>query len=179
MRSLKTLRSRPGFGLLVLLLAAWGPLAAQPSPDSSRIPALGRPAVDSTETVEGGALALRPAPVFASLERAWVVGNADSVLEHFGKRKVYISLPDGGPDGGLFSRAQSYFILKGFFDTTRTEEFSFISIRQLESPTGTAVGQAERTFRRRDSSRLLQDRLFVSLVQEDDRWVVAEIKSVR
>jgi hypothetical protein len=108
-----------------------------------------------------------------------MVGNADSVLEHFGKRKVYISLPDGGPDGGLFSRAQSYFILKGFFDATRTEEFSFVSICQREDSPGTAVGRAERTFRKRDSSHLFQDRLFVSLVQEDDHWVVAEIKSVR
>ena len=122
---------------------------------------------------------LRAAPVFASIERAWVIGNADSVLEHFGSRKVSISLPDGGPSGGTYSRAQSYFILKGLFDATRTEEFSFVSIRQGVEPPATAIGRAERTFRRRDSSQMLQDRIFVSLVQEDERWVVAEIKSIR
>ena len=85
----------------------------------------------------------------------------------------------GGPEGGLYSRAQSYFILKDFFDVTRTEEFSFVSIHEPDDQPHTAIGRAERTFRRRDSSRLLQDRIFVSLVQESDRWVVAEIKSLR
>jgi hypothetical protein len=169
----------PRLCLAALLALAWGGVSAQQSPDSARAlaPSSVPPAPDESSATQEARVF--PAPVFASFERAWMVGNADSVLEHFGKRKVYISLPDGGPDGGLFSRAQSYFILKGFFDATRTEEFSFVSIRQLEDPPGTAVGRAERTFRKRDSSRLLQDRLFVSLVHENDHWVVAEIKSVR
>jgi hypothetical protein len=181
MRSKTALRPLPALGLVALVACLGSQVPAQTSPDSSRVPGRGNSAAlfAAAETLGVESTGVRSAPIFASLERAWVVGNADSVLEHFGKRKVYISLPDGGPDGGLFSRAQSYFILKGFFDTTRTEEFSFVSIRQLEDPPGTAVGRAERTFRKRDSSRLLQDRLFVSLVQEDDHWVVAEIKSVR
>lgn len=122
---------------------------------------------------------LRPAEVFASIERAWMMGNAEAVVEQFGKRKVLISLPDGGPENGVYSRAQSFFILKDFFDVTHTEEFSFVSIHQPPDQPHTAIGRAERTFRRRDSSRLLQDRIFVSLVQENDRWVVAEIKSIR
>lgn len=117
--------------------------------------------------------------VFASLERAWVIGNVDSVVGHFGKRKVHLSLPDGGPQDGVYSRNQSYFIFKDLFDGTRTEGFSFVAIRRAEDQPGTAIGRAERTFRRRGSSRLVQDRIFVSLVQEDARWVVAEIKSVR
>ena len=121
----------------------------------------------------------RPADVFASIERAWVVGSADAVVAQFGKRKVTISLPDGGPSGGLFSRAQSFFILKDYFAATRTEEFSFVSIRQPEEQPDNAIGMAERNFRRRDSSRTLSDRIFVSLVREDQRWVVSEIKSVR
>jgi len=120
-----------------------------------------------------------PADVFASIERAWVVGSADAVVAQFGKRKVYLSLPDGGPSGGHFSRAQSYFILKDLFAATRTEEFSFVSIRQPEEQPDNAIGLAERSFRRRDSSRALTDRIFVSLVREEHRWVVAEIKSVR
>jgi hypothetical protein len=144
------------------------PLAAQDS-----LPATPPPTPDSALA------AARPTPVFASLERAWVTGNVDSLLGHFGKRKVFLSLPDGGPNAGLYSRNQSYFILKGLFDETSTEEFSFVSIRQADDQQGTAIGRAERTFRRRDSSRLVQDRIFVSLVQEDARWVVAEIQSVR
>jgi hypothetical protein len=122
---------------------------------------------------------LRPTPVFASIERAWVVGSADSVLAHVGARKVFISLPDGGPPGGTYSRAQSYFIFKQMFDATRTEEFSFVSIRQPGEQPETAIGRAERTFRLRDSSRLQQDHIFISLQQEGDRWVIAEIKSLR
>lgn len=164
-------------GVLFLASASTASRAGQ-APDSARAPAAPE-SLPGAAALPASTAGLRPAPVFASLERAWVVGNADSLLEHFGKRKVYISLPDGGPEGGLYSRAQSYFILKELFDATWTEEFSFVSIRQLEDPPGTAVGRAERVFRRRDSSRLLQDRLFFSLVQENDHWVVAEIKSVR
>jgi hypothetical protein len=160
------LRLGPLRGRIVALAAAVllsGPLLAQDRasenpPDSAAAPAT---------------------PVFASLERAWVIGNVDSVLGHFGKRKVFLSLPEGGPAGGLYSRNQSYFIFKDLFGATRTEEFSFVSIHQGEEQPGTAIGRAERTFRRRDSSKLVQDRIFVSLVQEDARWVVAEIKSVR
>jgi hypothetical protein len=107
------------------------------------------------------------------------VGSADSVLAHVGKSKVFISLPDAGPRGGTFSRAQSYFIFKQMFDATRTEEFSFVSIRQPGEQPETAIGRAERTFRLRDSSRLQQDHIFISLQQEGDRWVIAEIKSLR
>ena len=120
---------------------------------------------------------LRPAPVFASIERAWMIGSADSVMAHVGDRKVYISLPDGGPAGGTYSRAQSYFIIKQMFDATRTEEFSFVSIDQRDTGAEAAFGRAERTFRLRDSSRLQQDRIFISLLQEGERWVIAEIKS--
>lgn len=122
---------------------------------------------------------LRPALVFASIERAWMIGNADSVVEHVGKRKVLISLPEGGPEPGTYSRAQSYFIFKEMFDATRTEMFSFVSIREAEEKPHTAVGRAERTFRLRDSSRLQTDRIFVSLVQENTHWVIAEIKAIR
>jgi len=147
--------------LLALLLVGGNALRAEDSPR------------DST------ADDLRPATVFASIERAWVMGDAEAVVQQFGKRKVSISLPDGGPEDGTYSRAQSFFILKDFFDVTHTEEFSFVSIHQPEDQPHTAIGRAERTFRRRDSSKLLQDRIFVSLVQENDRWVVAEIKSIR
>jgi hypothetical protein len=148
----------------ILVGLAAGPASTQPA--ATPVPA------DSA--VSG----LRPAPVFASIERAWVIGNVDSVLGHFGSRKVAISLP-GGPQDGTFSRAQSYFILKDLFDATRTEEFSFVSIRQPEGQPHTALGSAERLFRRKDSSRLLQDRIFVLLALEEGRWVVVEIKSVR
>ena len=143
--------------LCLLLLFATATFAEEPAPPDS----------------------LRPALVFASIERAWVTGDAAAVVQQFGKRKVFISLPDGGPQGGHFSRDQSFFILKDFFDATRTEEFSFTTIRQAEEQSNTAIGLATRTFRKRDSSRVLQDRLFVSLVLEESRWVVSEIKSVR
>ena len=88
-------------------------------------------------------------------------------------------MPEDGPEPGAYSRAQSYFIFKDMFDATRTEMFSFVSIREGDDTPHTAVGRAERTFRLRDSSRTQTDRIFVSLVQEKDRWVIAEIKSIR
>lgn len=158
------------------LAAAWTVcvLVAIATSTSTSTGAQPEPGTDPAATQERR---LRPAPVFASIERAWMIGSADSVLAHVGDRKVYISLPDGGPAGGTFSRAQSYFIFKQMFDATRTEEFSFVSIGQPEGTDAEALGRAERTFRLRDSSRLQQDRIFISLQQEGDRWIIAEIKS--
>ena len=118
-------------------------------------------------------------PVFSSFEKAWAKGDARALVQTFGRRKVFISLPDGGPEGGLFSRDQSYYILKDLFGTARTEEFSFVTIHGPEAEHSTAFGLAKRVFRPRDAGSALRDRVFVSLVLEGDRWVVSEIKSVR
>ena len=120
-----------------------------------------------------------PAPVFTTIEKAWNAGDAGALVQNFGRRKVYISLPDGGPTGGQFSRDQSYYILKNLFDASRTEEFTFVTIREPEEQRRTAFGLARRVFRQRDAGSAVQDRVFVSLVLEGERWVVSEIKSVR
>ena len=118
-------------------------------------------------------------PIFSRIEKAWAAGDARALVRTFGRRKVFISLPDGGPAGGLFSRDQSYYILKDLFGTARTEEFAFVTIHGPEAERSTAFGLAKRVFRPRDAGSALRDRVFVSLVLEGDRWVVSEIKSVR
>jgi len=120
-----------------------------------------------------------PAPVFATIEKAWNAGDASALVQSFGRRKVYLSLPDGGPAGGQFSRDQSYYILKNLFDAARTEEFTFVTIRTPEEQRRSAFGLARRVFRPRDAGSAIRDRVFVSLVLEGERWVVSEIKSVR
>jgi hypothetical protein len=134
---------------------------------------------EGTSSVGGRADSSSVEPVFSSIEKAWAAGDARALVQTFGRRKVFISLPDGGPEGGLFSRDQSYYILKDLFGTARTEEFSFVTIHGPEAERSTAFGLAKRVFRPRDAGSALRDRVFVSLVLEGDRWVVSEIKSVR
>ena len=137
-------------------------------------------AKEETPTNGGRAEYSKPVdPVFSSIEKAWAAGDARALVRTFGRRKVFISLPDGGPAGGLFSRDQSYYILKDLFGTARTEEFAFVTIHGPEAERSTAFGLAKRVFRPRDAGSALRDRVFVSLVLEGDRWVVSEIKSVR
>jgi len=118
-------------------------------------------------------------PVFATIAEAWTRGNARALVQHFGTRKVTISLPEGGAAGGQFSREQSYFILEDLFAAASTEEFTFVAIREPREQLATAFGVARRACRPRDRGGVVHDRVFVSLVLEDDRWVVSEIKSVR
>ena len=147
-------------GLLLPGAAAWASEGAAASPGRA----------DTTARVD---------PIFSTIEKAWAAGDARALVRTFGQRKVFISLPDGGPAGGLFSRDQSYYILKDLFGTARTEEFAFVTIHGPEAERSTAFGLAKRVFRPRDVGSALSDRVFVSLVFEGDRWVVSEIKSVR
>jgi hypothetical protein len=116
--------------------------------------------------------------VFQSIEAAWGRADARSVLRHFGERKVSISLPETDRAGGRFSRNQGYFILKKHFEATQILQFQFVELRHPSDAQRLAAALALRRYRERGDGRVIQDWVLVTLVSEEERWVVSEIKAL-
>lgn len=127
----------------------------------------------STVAAPGGARA-----VFEAIETAWSEGNAQALAQHLGHHAVSISLAESGPTG-RFSHDQATFILERLFAATRTHTFRFTGVRDPGKDGQVAVGLAERSARDRGEGRIVQDRVLVTLVPEDGRWVVSEIQALR
>jgi hypothetical protein len=121
---------------------------------------------------------LGPIGVFADIEAGWSEEKVSLITKHFGDKKVNISL-DGGRVGGAFSRSQSHYLLKDLFEYTITERFEFVQYRNVTDGKAKVYAVAERSYKRNDDGRLFSDKIYVSLHQEKDRWVISEIKSVR
>lgn len=124
-----------------------------------------------------------PMDIFADIERGWNTRNVDLILRHFGAQKVAISVDGTGPSGGTFSRSQSYYLLKDLFRYTTTKKFEFVQYRKPGDEGRDTFAIAERHYRKTDDGRLFTDKVYVSLhLERDDdqeRWVVDEIKSIR
>ena len=137
-----------------------------------------RPVAEKEPPPSGG-----PMDVFADIERGWTTRNVDLILRHFGSQKVAISINGTGPSGGSFSRSQSYYLLKDLFRYTATKKFEFVQYRKPGDEGRDTFAIAERQYRKTDDGRLFTDKVYVSLHLEHDddqeRWVVDEIKSIR
>jgi len=120
-----------------------------------------------------------PIGVFADFEAGWKNERAQDILRHYGKGKVAIAIEGSGPTGGKFSRNQSYYLFKDLFKYTITEKFEFVQYRNVSDGQNKVYAVAERSYKRNDDGRLFEDKIYVSLHFEDERWVITEIKSIR
>jgi hypothetical protein len=120
-----------------------------------------------------------PISVFADIEGAWQDEKVGDILRHYGKNKVTISIEGTGPAGGSFSKNQSHYLLKDLFDYTITERFEFVQYRNVKDGRSRVYAVAEREYKRNDDGRKFEDKIYVSLHLENDRWVISEIKSIQ
>jgi hypothetical protein len=120
-----------------------------------------------------------PIGVFAEIEVGWRKENVRQILRHYGKGKVAIAIEGSGPTGGTFSRNQSYYLFKDLFKYTITEKFEFVQYRNISEDENKVYAVAERQYKRNDDGRLFEDKIYVSLHLESERWVIDEIKSIR
>lgn len=120
-----------------------------------------------------------PIGVFAEIEVGWRKENVRQILRHYGKGKVAIAIEGSGPTGGTFSRNQSYYLFKDLFKYTITEKFEFVQYRNISEDEDKVYAVAERQYKRNDDGRLFEDKIYVSLHLESERWVIDEIKSIR
>ena len=132
---------------------------------------------DSAGSLETNSLG--PMGVFADIEEAWRHENVQQILRHYGRGKVAIAIEGVGPTGGTFSKNQSHYLFKDLFKYTITTKFEFVQFRNASDNRASVYAVAERVYKRNDDGRLFEDKIYVSLENEDDAWVISEIKSVR
>jgi hypothetical protein len=161
-------------GIALLAVFGWvGVVAAHPlTPDAqgktkkTRAPKTteksGKTAVDRN-SLSKKADKLGPLAVFADIEEGWRKENVQTILRHYGKGKVAISIEGTGPVGGAFSKNQSH----------------YVQYRNVSDSRKKVYAVAERSYKRNDDGRTFKDKIYVSLHLEGSRWVIGEIKSIR
>ena len=182
------MRKRIVTGLSLLLLCAWvcGVTAypsVRSSSDKTKKPLQSEQVKEVTDSeakpVPVSADSIGPIGVFADIEAGWKKENVRQILRHYGNGKVAIAIEGSGPTGGTFSSNQSYYLLKDLFKYTITEKFEFVQYRNVSDGQREVYAVAERHYKRNDDGRLFKDKIYVSLHQEEKRWVIDEIKSIR
>ena len=175
-----------GFSLLILLGGVcYGDAqpVAQNTPDKSQPSAKNveksASTASSEKVVSTDEESLGPIGVFADIENGWRKEKEQQILQHYGKGKVTISIEGTGPAGGEFSKNQSHYLFKDLFKYTITTKFEFVQFRQGSDGQLKVYAVAERAYKKNDDGRLFEDKIYVSLQLENDRWVISEIKSVR
>ena len=118
-----------------------------------------------------------PALVFRRFENAWRAGNAQDLAGLAGQAPVLVELRGYDRKGGYFTKAQLLYIFKDLFRSTKQLDFDFVRFHNIEKQDRRVYGIAQRSYRSGSSAGLLRDKIYVTLVKEDTRWAVAEIKS--
>ncbi len=147
--------------------------AAKPPPDSESV---AREPADALPFEPGVDPDAEPVQVFARIERAWLGGEAESLLAHFGTGKVSLSFSRGGPRGGLFTKTQAAYLLSDLLKYSTTERFKFVKYRNINRDGQRPYAVADRRFRL--DGILYHDQVYVELRREEGTWKVAEIKSI-
>lgn len=126
---------------------------------------------------EAGAVDPGPALVFRRFEAAWRSGNAQDLAGLAGEAPVLVDLRGYDRRGGYFTKAQLFYIFKDLFRSTKQLDFDFVRYHNIEKQDRRVYGIAQRSYRSGSSAGLMRDKVYVTLVKEDARWAVAEIKS--
>jgi len=112
--------------------------------------------------------------VFEEVAEAWRAGDAERIASHLGRRGVRLSFTRRAP-AGRYSSNQALFLLENLLREPPTVRFAYLRYRNLDGVEGRPSGVAERIRIGEDGSPE-REMVFVSLVREEGRWMVAEIK---
>ena len=119
-----------------------------------------------------------PLAVFALVERAWAEGSVEELVDSLDSdERVRISMHRGGPRGGYFNRDQAFFLFKDMFGFSRTDRFEFEKYWNLDAEGRSPYAVAIREFRMNDGASHT-DRVYISLREREEGWVVGEIRSI-
>jgi hypothetical protein len=151
--------------LAVCILAAAAPSRASQKVKKERM------------TNPASAVTAETIPIFRGIERAWRSEDAAALSEFAGEQRVYLSVRGLGEEGGYYSKAQVFYLLKRMFKTTKLRRFEFVKFHNSGSKTRKVYGTAYRSFESTSGGRLFEDKVYVTLKLEGERWVVSEIKS--
>lgn len=116
---------------------------------------------------------------FRAIEKAWRKGDASALSRYVGTGRVYLNIYGANRKGGYFSKSQVYFLLKRHFAATRQLKFGFMRLSKQRVRSNKAFGIAMRVFKDVRSGRVVNDKLYVTLRREGNKWVLSEVKSMR
>jgi hypothetical protein len=118
-----------------------------------------------------------PLMVFRNIEKAWQSGNAQALAGLLSESRIFMEIRGIDRRGGYFTKPQVLYIFKDLFVATKQTAFTFVKYHNLEKQDSRIYGMAMRSYRINQSGGLYKDKVYVTLVKEGSRWVVAEIKS--
>jgi hypothetical protein len=117
--------------------------------------------------------------VFNGIEEAWRKGDAQGLANYMRDSKVSVNVGGLGEKGGYYSKSQVFYLLKEMFAKTRHKRFQFVKYHDVSQNNRKVYGIAYRSYEDTSSGRLFQDKIYVTLKLEGERWVVSEMKSTR
>ncbi len=121
----------------------------------------------------------RPEVVFRKIEKAWRSSKADVIAGLVGGGRVYIVMGGKGREGGYYSKAQVYYLMKKMFKEYRQMKFEFVKYHNVDKPGRKVFAIAYRNYKNIRSGKVFQDKVYITLGKEGDDWVLVEIKTTR
>ena len=118
-----------------------------------------------------------PLQVFKTVEKAWQTSNAQALSDLLSGSRVYVEIRGIEHLSGYFTRPQLFYIFKDMFGSTRQLNFAFVKYYSREKEGSRVYGIAQRSYKSNRSNKLYRDRVYFTLVKEESRWAVVEIKS--
>jgi hypothetical protein len=155
------------FARLAVAFACVAALAATP------VFAQERPVSDDSDTK----LVDDPVNTFMQIQSAWQKSNAQAIAALAGESPIFVEIRGIDRRGGYFTKPQLFYIFKQMFENTTQLGFEFIKYRNLEKPDRRVYGVAHRKYRSVRRGGIFEDTVYITLVKEESRWAVAEIKS--
>jgi len=141
--------------------------------------AAGQEVIKGRSKRQESALKQSPLATFKGIENAWVGEDAASLSRFAGEGKVFVNVMGIGQRGGYFSRPQVHYLFKRMFKTYTHTKFNFVKYHNLDKPEGRVYGIAHRSYRNDRNGKIYQDKVYVTLKNDGEVWVVDEIKTTR
>ncbi|GEM_PF-1650190 len=116
--------------------------------------------------------------IFGEIETAWQDSDAKKLSSFAGDSKVFLNVRGLGRRAGYYSRPQLYYMFKKMFEGMRNIRFEFVGFQRFSRSEMRVYGIAERSYTNTGRGRFFKDKVYVTLMKEEKKWVVVEIKTI-
>ena len=108
--------------------------------------------------------------------RDWVRGDSRALSGMLSKRgRIRISIESSGIHDS-FGRGQAQYVLQEYFASTRSRQLAFSRLRVSTSDGESAYGMGKMKIRDRETGKIRERTVFVSMAPEDGGWAIREIR---
>ena len=116
--------------------------------------------------------------IFDEIESAWQDSDAKKLSNFAGDSKVFLNVRGLGRRAGYYSKPQLYYLFKKMFEGMRNVRFEFVNFQRFSRSEMRVYGIAERSYTNTGRGRFFKDKVYVTLMKEEKKWVVVEIKTI-